>query len=295
MRYLKSLAAILLALLFVADASAETTTYVEPGAYNVSAKRWSRAINSSNISADTWIWNQEGLDRRHKNGRRDSILSIPESAAPEDITLVIWFHGLGGFSEKGFKKRIIPQMEDLADTNTSFAIAIPEMPWSTNTTTPRGRQGRVWLGSGELQRYVESTKERLEDWARLRHGQAIGTVRIAFVGHSAGGSAIMSASKEGSLCSVNPEYIVWSDASYGSWLDRAWQGCMKSLDSSVELHILVRKWDTPHKNAERIIKSIRRHKSGPRLFYQVMDRKLWTHGSIGNNVFVITNIFPPGC
>ena len=295
MNYFKVLTIIFCFLILVGTAKADTTTYVEPGVYNASAKRWNRAASTSYLSTDTWIWSLAGSDRLHKNGKRDSIISIPSSAIPEDITLIIWLHGLGGFSEKGFKNRIIPQMEYLEEGGASFAIAIPEMPWSKNTSTPRGRQGQVWTKSGELKRYVEEAKGYLNTWSNLKHGKPIGTIRIVFVGHSAGGSAIMSASKEGGLCSVSPEHIIWSDASYGSWLSRAWRGCMRTLGSDVELHVLVRKWDSPHKNAEKVIKNIGNHKSGPQLFYQVLDRRKWTHGSIGNNVFLLTNIFPPGC
>ncbi len=42
----------------------------------------------------------------------------------------------------------------------------------------------------------------------MKHGKAIGNVRIVFVGHSAGGSAIMAAAKEGGLCRVAPEAII---------------------------------------------------------------------------------------
>ncbi len=105
----------------------------------------------------------------------------------------------------------------------------------------------------------------------------------------------MAASREGSLCRLAPEAVVWSDASYGSWLDRAWNGCIK--DISTELHILVRKWDKPYTNAERVIRRIRRLPVEPsaNVNYQVLDRRSWTHGRIGDSVFELTDLFPPGC
>lgn len=276
-------------------AHAKSDVYVGLNVHKTTVKRWTKVVNLSTFKSDTWIWNLPGKDQYHKNGRRDTILTVPDTAYPEDITLVVWFHGLGGFSEKGFIKRILPQVETLVAGGHSFAIAIPEMPWSTNTSTPRGRQGRVWKNAGELERYIADLREHLETWALIKHGKPLGELRLVFVGHSAGGSAIMSAAREGGLCRVKPEAVIWSDASYGYWLDRTMSSCVKSLDT--QLHILVRKWDKPHKSAERVMKSLKRSSTPivPDIRYQVLDRKQWTHSKIGNNVFTLTDVFPPGC
>jgi len=269
--------------------------YSGASVYKPTIQRWEKAITGASFNSTSWIWNMGIKDQKHKNRQRDTILMVPETSIPEDITLVVWFHGCGGFSQKTFSNRIIPQIEDIVEVGNSVAIAIPEMTWSTNTSTRCGRQGQVWQKPGELEGYVENLKEHLEIWALITHGQALGTVRIIFVGHSAGGSAIMSASKEGSLCRLAPEAVVWSDSSYGYWLDSAWNSCIKDLDT--DLHILVRKWDKPHKSAERVMKSIRRSRDVPKanVLYQPLDRKAWSHGRIGNSVFMLTDIFPPGC
>ena len=270
--------------------------YVDNGVYKKTTKRWTDAISAASFNSTSWIWNLEGRDKLHKNKRRDTILVVPDTAIPEDITLIVWFHGLNGFKPKTFGKRLVPQMEDLVSSNNSFAVAIPEMPWSINTSTRHGRQGKVWLKPGELERYIDSLKERLEIWAILKYGQSIDQVRVIFVGHSAGGSAIKASAKEGGLCRVSPEAIVWSDASYGRWLDSAWNGCIKNMNKDTELHILVRKWDPPYKSAERAMRFINRHKNGPNVLYQVLSGKDgWTHGRIGNNAISIANLFPPGC
>ena len=156
----------------------------------------------------------------------------------------------------------------------------------------------MWTKPGGLERYIEDLKEHLNVWALMKHKKSLGNVRIIFVGHSAGGSAIKAAAVEGGLCRVSPEAIIWSDASYGRWLDAAWRGCVKGLGSDTEMHILVRKWDKPHKNAERAMKAIRRARRldvGPNVLYHVLSRRKWTHGRIGNNVFLLTDVFPPGC
>jgi hypothetical protein len=279
-----------------AFASAEV--YIEANTYSPSVNRWGSSIDLASFSSTSWIWNLEIKDKLHKNKRRDTILVVPETAMPEDITLVIWFHGLGGFSKRTFAKRIIPQMSYLVDRGSSFAVAIPEMPWSINTSTKRGRQGRVWSKPGELERYIKDLKEHLGLWALMKHGRPVGRIKIVLVGHSAGGSAIMAAAKEGGLCRVAPEAIIWSDASYGHWLDSAWNGCIRDLGPDTEVHVLARRWDKPHKNAERAVKAIRGARPqgvGPKVLFQALDRKRWTHGEIGDNVFMLIDVFIPGC
>lgn len=281
--------------LFANTSTAESSTYAEGEVYKPTLKRWGKAVKLSTLNIDSWIWNQDVSDQFHKNKKRDAILAIPEASSPEDMTLVVWMHGLGGFSSKTFQNRIIPQIAYLADREESFAFLIPEMPWSLNTSTPRRRQGRVWDSDYPLDKFVSEAKQRLSEWAVLKKGIPLGTVRIVVVGHSAGGSAIMSASKEGGLCKLAPEHIIWSDASYGSWLSRGWNGCIKHLGEEVSLHVLVRKWDKPHKNAEAFFRRLKTTDGNPNILYQVLDRKRWSHGKIGNSVFELTDAFPPGC
>lgn len=296
MTSLKVLVLILATAGLIPDAHSKASVYSGVNVYKPTINKWKSTVESASFDSTSWLWSLGSSDRKHKNGSRDTILMVPTVSVPDDITLIVWFHGLNGFSKKTFEKRLIPQIEDIVENGNSIAVAIPEMPWSINTSTPRKRQGKVWTRPGELEQYVKSIKERLEAWAIITHGVDLGSIRIVFVGHSAGGSALMSASREGSLCRLGPEAIVWSDASYGHWLDSAWKGCIKEADT--ELHILVRKWDKPHKNAQRLIKRMTKRSrllSKPDIHYKVLNRKHWTHGRIGNNVFVLTNLFPPGC
>ena len=297
-KYLMLFIVVFLMCLPAQKALASAEVHIGTNTHGPSVKRWVRSIDTAPFRSTSWIWNLEAKDKLHKNKRRDTILVVPEAATPEDITLVVWFHGLGGFGEKTFSKRIIPQISYLVGRGNSFAMAIPEMPWSVNTSTKRGRQGRVWAKPGELERYIKDLKEHLEVWALMKYGKPMGNIRVVFVGHSAGGSAIMTASKEGGLCRVAPDAIIWSDASYGHWFDSAWNGCIKGLGPDTEVHILVRRWDKPHKNAERAMRAVRRagrRDTGPSVLYQVLGRKRWSHGRIGNNVFLLTDIFHPGC
>lgn len=271
--------------------------YTGLGVYKPTVNRWSTAVQSASFSSDSWIWSLGKVDKKHKNKSRDTILMVPEKSIPDDITLVVWFHGCSGFSQRTFSKRIVPQIESIVADGHSVAIAIPEMPWSINTSTKCSRQGRVWNKSGELRAYVQDLREHLEAWAIIKHKKTLGSVRLVFLGHSAGGSALMSAAKGGGLCRLNPESIIWSDASYGYWLDTAWKSCIK--DANTELHVLVRRWDKPHKNAQRLQRAWKRIRNSSsanvNVHYYVLDRKLWKHSDIGDNVFDITKLFPPGC
>lgn len=267
---------------------------VESGAYNATARRWSKAIKKASFGSTSWIWSISPNDFKHKNKSRDAILIVPDASGPESITLVIWFHGLNGFGKRTFEKRLIPQLNDLVENGNSIALAIPEMPWSTNTSTPRGRQGRVWNKKGELTNFISQTKDRLSEWAETIHGEPLGNVEIVFVGHSAGGSALMSASEEGSLCLSNPRAILWSDASYGNWLKRAFNGCIKNLSQEQEIHILVRKWGKPYLKAESFFDS-RKSRDNLNILYNVLRRKYWKHSDIGDNALLLTDIFPSGC
>lgn len=287
----RSIAALVLLLSFLISPSAIAEVNVEPGVYKKTTQRWKAAISLSSFNSDSWLWKLGIHDRKHENNSRDSILLIPKNALPDDITLVIWFHGCSGFSQKTFNNRIIGQFTSIIENNHSVAIAVPEMPWSINTSTTCGRQGRVWRSNFSLQKYVDNLHVRLSRWASSEHEVPLGTVRTVVIGHSAGGSAIMSASLEGSLCSIKPEAVVWSDATYGRWLQRAWSGCMSGL--GFDLHVVVRKWDKPHYNTRKFMRNIQRNERS--IFYKVLDRKRWKHGGIGDNIINLTNIFPPGC
>ena len=294
-RSIQLLLALFIVILSSSFCFAGSATYAEKGVYKPSIVRWNKAMSNAQYSATTYIWNTGVKDLRHKNRSRDSILMIPSSAIPDSLTLVVWFHGCNGFSEKTFNKRIISQMNDVVAGGNSVAVAIPEMPWSTNTSTKCGRQGTAFSRSLELKKYIKSLKLRLNRWSQNNDGVPMGTLRLVFVGHSAGGSALKAAAAEGSLCALRPEAIVFSDASYGHWLDKTWKSCVKDVGTS--LHILVRKWDKPHKNAERVIRRINDRQFMPNtdVHYQVLDRRKWTHGKIGENVFMLTKLFPPGC
>ena len=104
------------------------------------------------------------------------------------------------------------------------------------------------------------------------------------IGHSAGGSTIWRIAKTGDLCKISPSEVVWSDSSYGMWLDRAWNGCLKG--SGIKQHVFVKKWDSPYNHAKRFLKTYK-HPAGIDL--HVMEYP-WTHKTIGNSVVKLSGI-----
>ena len=258
--------------------------------YYKNKQRVSKALTKTIPNSTAWIYRSRHngwKDRQHYNKKRDNVLVLPDTAT-KDLTLIVWLHGLGGFSEKTFL-RVYKQIHEISSRHYSVAIAIPEMPWSINTKTKRARQGRIWRKTGAFEGYVEDTVEILR-WHYLIHrGEGLRDVGIVVVGHSAGGSAIASASTEGSICKLNIVSVLWSDATYGGWLSRSHRGCLGSR--SADTIVLVRRWDKPHHRASRFLKSLKTHSYD----FRVLSRRKYRHSRIGNEALLLSELFPIGC
>jgi len=279
-------------MLCVCTQSHATDISTEIGTYKKTTQRIKKVVTNLEIDSTVYIFRSRSNgfhDKRHYNKGRDNVLLIPNASGPDDITLVVWFHGLGGFSTKTFS-RVFTQVKKIVGLNHSIAISIPEMPWSINTSTRRTRQGQVWRYNDEFSEYVKENVGRLSTWSNVHHGKELGSVRLVVVGHSAGGSAIAAATKEGSMCGLQFRAIVWSDASYDHWLHNAWDNCLSEMDSKI--CVLVRKGDTPYTRALGFMNT---SKPSDNLRLRVLQRKEWTHGQIGNNALTLANIFSPGC
>ena len=103
------------------------------------------------------------------------------------------------------------------------------------------------------------------------------------VGHSAGGSAIASASMHGGLCKVKPIGVVFSDSMYGRWFDRSWRGCLRKAMQTRKFRILVlgQSFGKPWKNYVRWQRSNKRQAKTIEAYKLFLP---WTHGRIGNNI-----------
>ena len=234
-------------------------------------------------------------DRFHDNHSRDTIVFIPNTTSlGKPLDLIFYFHGLGGFKKRDFKKRVLRHTMNFP-LEKNYAIVIPEMPWSQHTSTPRKRQGRVFLRESDFPTFwrgvvkvVRAHLSRLEPSGTGLHPLRV--AKVFLLGHSAGGSTLMSLSRSSALnwlyeLEDTPTLkIIFSDAAYGYWLDITWRHFKVGReDSSTQFVLLTRKWDKPYRHTLRFL---RRHKEIPSsIYFKVFERKEKTHGEIGDVSF----------
>ena len=266
----------------------------DSGAYKVSVRRWRKTTRKFHLPGTAWIGPLAGNGKRdwkHKNKARDTLIFVPHSIDfSKEVTLVMWLHGLGGF--KLHSPRLGESLQALIQQDRNFILVAPEMPWSTNTSTPRTRQGYVWNGRKEENYavfYNSTMKTIITNFhpdikARVAcrekgECQSPALFKNIIIGHSAGGSAVRMAARTKGLHMMSPDLIVYSDASYGRWADQTWRHYVKDHPECRYI-LLVRKWDKPHINALRLIKSVsREHRH--RIEMKVFPRS-WSHRLIGD-------------
>jgi len=287
----------MLILTFSAHASTTHEIVVDRGAYSRTVTQWKKALEKTNVPSGsrTWIGALDGNgvgDKKHRGGNRNTIVHMPaQTKMHEKVDIIFFFHGLRGFGARDFQTRILSRVKQLSELGHNFVVVAPEMPWSQNTTTPSKRQATVWRGTDRENivtfysavRRVIGAHFLFHILPRTMCVQGgicdIRVGKIIMVGHSAGGSAIRMAAKSGGLNSIRPNRLVYSDAGYGTWTDQTWNYYVKD---SPDTHwvILVRKWDTPHRNTVRFFKRFRRIPEN--ILYRVFSRKTHRHGTIGD-------------
>ena len=90
----------------------------------------------------------------------------------------------------------------------------------------------------------------------------------------------------GDLCKINPSMVVWSDSSYGRWLDRAWDGCLSKSTGTVT-KVFVQRWLRPWKSATRLMK---RYDTPPNNLELHVKGKGWSHKLIGDNIVSLSHL-----
>ena len=187
--------------------------------------------NNQSVRGGTFIGPLPGngaRDKLHKNGARNTIIFVPQTVNFEmPVDLVFFFHGLNGFKERDFRTRVLRHTKALSLTNPNYIVVIPEMPWSINTSTPRGRQGRVFYRKNQFSLFVDSTIAvivAIFDPSDVRANMCVKKNICQFkfgdvilTGHSAGGSALKSISKSGGMDELYTKFnargvkVVFSD------------------------------------------------------------------------------------
>jgi len=245
-------------------------------------------------SSKTYIVKKSGgEDDLHKMKHRDVVIWIPGSSdLTKEFVAVLWFHGHWGYvPARTFEDRVLKQFIPLAHSR-NFVIIIPEMPWSVHTRTPTKRNSKVWTKPGDFINFISQVEKLLFRHMTSRVGYAtrtekrLGKIDYRIIGHSAGGSTIKRLGITGDLCTLNPSMVIWSDSSYGSWLDDAWNGCLKD-HPDISAKVFVKKGGPPWKNAMRFFKKTRNMSSNIRLY---VKGKGWSHKLIGNNIVKLSGV-----
>ena len=247
---------------------------------------WSKSLDKiSNVNSVTYIDKKSGgKDKLHRTGHRDVIVWIPETTnLSKNFILVVWFHGHYGYvPHRTFEDRTLKQLAPLSGAK-NFVLVLPEMPWSIHTTTPTKRNSLLWQKSGDFLKFIDSIHVTLKSH---NNSDKLGKIDYRIVGHSAGGSTIKRIALTGDLCKLSPTMVVWSDSSYGSWLDNAWTGCLNS-SPDILVKVFVHKGGPPWRSANRFLN---KNKIKPKNLKLYVKSKGWSHKLIGNKIVDISQL-----
>ena len=100
---------------------------------------------------------------------------------------------------------------------------------------------------------------------------------------------MISLAKSGQMTEANIDMIVFSDASYGRWLENTWRYHVSVSDTS--LWVYVRDGDTPHDMLKRFLRDYRA--ASDNINIKVLRRSI-QHHMIGDRILQICPIFD-GC
>ena len=286
---MKSLLVLFAACFFCQAANGQTHTVTwEKGVYKKTTKKWINALNKSGGVSSTSYINKQlgGKDKLHAVKHRDSIVWVPNSTnLSEEFIMLIWFHGHWGYDEqRTFNDRTLKQIVPKSAEGKRFVLVLPEMPWTVHGKTPTKRNSKIWMRSGDFLAYIKSVEGILSEH---NENKPMGKIDYRIVGHSAGGSTIKRLGITGDLCELNPSMVVWSDSSYGPWLQKAWDGCL-SKNRDILIKVFVAKGDWPWKRATQFMGEFQDPPENLEL--HVMKKPRWSHKLIGDNVVELSGV-----
>ena len=293
---------VIFSILVVTICHAQThTLHIDKDVYKSTITRWLDALDKFSIVPSTTYATKKvgGEDKLHRAGHRDLLVWIPNTTnLSKDFTVVLWFHGHRGYIQhRTFQDRIlkqfVPHTKPAAD-GKNFVVVLPEMPWSINTKTPTKRNGKLWEKPGDFLKFIISVEgilvrhlmnqilEGPESRAKIT---GLGKIDYRVIGHSAGGSTIATLGHTGDLCKINPSLVVWSDASYGGWLAKAWNGCLEV--HNIRTEVFVKKWGPPWRRSTKFMGEFQ---GQPKYLHLHVKNKGWSHKKIGNNIVKLSGI-----
>jgi hypothetical protein len=248
-------------------------------------KLWKNHMDSAGSTGSTWLGPIKGngtTDSKHKFGKRNTLIYVPAGHDLNKKTdIIIWLHGHWGFNK--FYKRILRHMPKIYSKGKNAIIIAPELPWSTWTRTPTKRNGTGPFKNFEeyliWKNYVLNV---LFNRFGIHHSEI--SKDTVIYGHSAGGSAIKSMAITGVLRDIDPSVIIFSDSTYGRWLDTVYNFYIK-YHPETSVYIMTAPYGSPRRNAERFLKSIKT--LGENIVHMKMSKK-WTHKRIGDNCLLFS-------
>ena len=247
--------------------------------YSKTILKWTSALKeTASVSSTTYIKKLSGgKDKLHNAKHRDVIYWIPRTTdLSKDFVVLLWFHGHNGFVKKRtFQNRTLKQLVPKAKQGKNFVLILPEMPWSVHGKTPTRRNGQIWENPGDFLIFIEDSLEVLKNHA----GTEIGDPDFRIVGHSAGGSTIATIGFTEDLCHIQPSRIVWSDSTYGRWLEKANDKCLQMFPSDVFIN--------GHKSTATSPRRFTKTYKGRNVRIHL---KRLTHKQIGDNIVKLSGV-----
>tara|TARA_R100001509_G_scaffold163934_1_gene139814 strand:+ start:586 stop:1455 length:870 start_codon:yes stop_codon:yes gene_type:complete len=271
------------------QANPSHTVQWQEGVNLIAVQKWSSALEKiSNVSSTTYFYKKQGgKDNLHIKKHRDLIVWIPETTdLTKKVTVVLWFHGHHGFHPtRTFQDRTLKQLVPFAKSK-NIVLVLPEMPWSIYTKTPTKRNSLLWEKPGDFIVFLDQVKQIIKSHQLSKVGNSnLGQFDYKVVGHSAGGSTIKRLGITGDLCKIKPSLIVWSDSTYGRWLDDAWHGCLSK--TKIKIKVFVYQYGSPRKQSARFISSLENKPDNISIY---IKRKGWSHKLIGNHIIVLSEL-----
>ena len=287
---MKKILIIVACLLGMSSSNASGQTYTldaNPGVYHKTISKWTKSLHQvGEIDSTTYFRKQlSGEDSLHSVKHRDVVYWIPSTTdLSKPFIMLIWFHGHYGFDQqRTFVDRTLAQMVPKAKEGKNFVLVLPEMPWSVHGRTPTKRNGTAWTKKGEFYSFVRDAVNLVA----THHGKGceemscepLGKIDYRVVGHSAGGSTIATVGFTGDLCKLNPSRIVWSDSTYGRWIEKANTGCLQEFNTDV----FINGHPSTATSPRRIVKT----HAGRNV---TIHQKKLSHKLIGNNIVKLSGV-----
>ena len=248
-------------------------------------KLWMEHLASSGIDGTAWLGPIRGngtVDSKHRFKKRSTLIFVPKKHdLKKDTDVIIWLHGHWGFNK--FYTRILRHVDDIYSSGRNAIIIAPELPWSAWTKTPTRRNG-----TGPFRNFEEYLIWKSNVIKILSKNFGIKEGRISkdtlIYGHSAGGSAVKSMAIVGALRDIQPSAIIFSDSSYGKWLDVTYDYYIK-YHPEVKVYVMTALGGSPRRNAKRFLKGKKIIKDN---IIHMMMPSGWTHKRIGDNCLLMS-------